>query len=61
MPPLGRHRTLVASLILVAVFGMIATEVVHRTVAAGVGSFLVIGTLAYLGERVTIHQVASLL
>ena len=59
MPPLGRHRTLVASLILVAVFGMIATEVVHRTVAAGVGSFLVIGTLAYLGERVTIHQVAS--
>ena len=59
MPPLGRHRTLVASLILVAVFGMIATEAVHRTVAAGVGSFLVIGTLAYLGERVTIHQVAS--
>ena len=46
MPALGRHRTLIATAILVAVFGLIATDIVHRTVAAGVGSFVVIGTLA---------------
>lgn len=59
MGGLGRHRWLIALLIVVLVFGLIAFDVVHRTVAAALGCFLVLGTMAALGERATIHQVAG--
>ena len=56
---LGRHRSQIAMLIAVLVFGLIAFEVTHRTVAAALGTCLVLGTMACLGERPTVHQMAG--
>jgi len=59
LSPLGQLRNLFAMCVVLLVFGLIASEAVHRTVAAGVGCSLVLGLMALLGERPTVHQIGG--
>eukprot|EP00026_Physarum_polycephalum_P002109 Phypoly_transcript_02113.p1 GENE.Phypoly_transcript_02113~~Phypoly_transcript_02113.p1 ORF type:complete len:453 (+),score=30.47 Phypoly_transcript_02113:914-2272(+) len=59
MSIVGRYQVIIAGILLIAVYVLIITEVIHRTLAAMLGAFLVLVVLTFLRERPPIAEVIA--
>eukprot|EP00033_Pygsuia_biforma_P001805 GCRY01002018.1.p1 GENE.GCRY01002018.1~~GCRY01002018.1.p1 ORF type:complete len:742 (+),score=205.79 GCRY01002018.1:161-2386(+) len=55
----ARYQVLMAALVLFVVYGLIIFEVMHRTIAAMLGSFLTLGLVSQIHYRPSIEEVVT--
>ncbi|KAL9650162.1 hypothetical protein ABK040_011331 [Willaertia magna] len=58
-PYAANYQTVFAAIILLIVYILIVFELIHRTMAAMIGSFLVLSVLSILNARPSLHEITS--
>ncbi|KAL9648397.1 hypothetical protein ABK040_010559 [Willaertia magna] len=58
-PYVANYQTVFAAIILVLVYILIVFELIHRTMAAMIGSFLVLSVMSILNARPSLHEITS--
>lgn len=58
-PNLARYQVLLAALVLLFVYVLIVFELIHRTLAGMVGSFLVLSVLALVNRKPTLEEICE--
>lgn len=59
MNPIGRHRILIGSILLVAIYVLLLLEVINRAVVAFIGAFLSLLLVSFISEAPSLDTVVS--